>query len=264
MMKRIRRFARFLKRSWHPLKVAMTMALGLTLLAVLEAYAAWGAFENAPKTDMWQTPWGEYPRAALFHSAMSVLCGVLAFVGSAWARAQSDHDLKSVRSRAWVTWVISLCFMLYSVGMLATAKASDTGAKNWETYQGSAAYEADKALAMDPQADSRERREAAQRITPPGAAQPGLGDWLMAIFLHGLVMLSASAYSTPRPLTQAERQRQEDEARKAESQAKAKATREANKAKREAEEREAARAARRESNRRRTIKLPENVERLFG
>ena len=228
MHKSIKQAGRQIKRAGHPLKIAGIMALGLVLLAVLETYSAWAAFENAPHADLWQTPWGQYPRAALIHSAMSVICGLLAFAGSAIAGALREDPRKEVSGRAWQARMVAFALLTVPVGYLASAFALDRESKAWETYHGSDAYDADKALANDPQADSRERREAAERLTPPGKSQPDFPDWAQAIFLHLLVMWSASAFRAPRPLTEAQRAALEkQEARKA-SAAKARATRERN------------------------------------
>jgi hypothetical protein len=99
MQKHLRTAARVAKRAGHPLKIASVMALGLTLLAVLEVYSAWAAFENAPHADLWTTPWGDYPRAALIHSAMSVICGLLAFAGSAIAGSLREDARKATPAK---------------------------------------------------------------------------------------------------------------------------------------------------------------------
>ena len=236
MHKSIKQAGRHIKRAGHPLKIAGVMSLGLVLLAVLETYSAWAAFENAPHADLWQAPWGQYPRAALIHSAMSVICGLLAFAGSAIAGSLREDPRKEVSSRAWQARAVAFALLTVPVGYLASAFALDREGKAWESYHGSDAYEADKSLANDPQADSRERREAAVRLTPPGKSQPGLADWSQAIFLHLLVMWSASAFRAPRPLTDAQRATLAKQEAKAAATAKAKATRERNaKAKAKAE-----------------------------
>ncbi|NDC76081.1 hypothetical protein EBZ70_12610 [bacterium] len=228
MHKQVKQAGRAIKRAGHPLKIAGVMSLGLVLLAVLETYAAYGAFRNAVQADLIATPWGELPKSALFHSAKSVICGLLAFVGSAIAGSLRDDPRKEVSSRAWQARAVAFALLVIPVGNLASTFAFDREAKAWETYQGSDAYEADKTLANDPQADSRERRDAAERLTPPGKSQPDFPDWAQAIFLHLLVMWSASAFRAPRPLTEAQRAALEkQEARKA-SAAKARATRERN------------------------------------
>lgn len=228
MQKHIHKAARAVKRAGHPLKIAGVMALGLTLLAVLEVYSAWAAFENAPHADLWSTPWGQYPRAALIHSAMSVICGLLAFAGSAIAGALREDPRKEISGRAWQARAVAFALLTVPVGYLASAFALDREGKAWETYHGSDAYEADKGLANDPQADSRERREAAERLTPPGKSNPGFPDWAQAIFLHLLVMWSASAFRSPRPLTDAQRATLAKQEARAAATAKAKATKERN------------------------------------
>jgi hypothetical protein len=205
MKKHIHKAVRVVKRAGHPIKGAAVAGLGLTLLAVLETYSAWAAYHDAPQADLWTTPWGPYPRAALIHSAMSIICGVLAFAGSATAGALRDDARKDVSGRAWQARLVAFALLTVPVGYLAAAFSADREGKAWETYHGSDAYEADKAMAVDPQVDSHERAEAAQRITPPGASQPGITDWAQAVFLHLLVMWSASAFRAPRPLTDAQR-----------------------------------------------------------
>lgn len=241
MQKHFRKAARAVKRAGHPLKVAAIMSLGLALLAILEVYSAWAAFENAPHADMWTTPWGEYPRAALIHSAMSVICGLLAFAGSAVAGALRDDVRKGVRGRAWQARAVAFALLSVPVGYLASAFALDREGKAWETYHGSDAYQADKALANDPQADSRERREAAERLKPPGKSNPGFADWSQAIFLHLLVMWSASAFRAPRPLTEAQQNAELKRQAQETKNAKAAETREKNRQEREKEERSARR-----------------------
>jgi hypothetical protein len=224
MQKHLRTVGRVAKRAGHPLKIAAVMSLGLVLLAVLEAYAAYGAFRNAVQADLIATPWGNLPKSALFHSAKSIICGLLAFAGSAIAGSLREDPRKEVSGRAWQARAVALALLVVPVGNLASTFAYDREAKAWETYKGSDAYEADKGLANDPQADSRERREAAVRLTPPGKSQPGIADWSQAIFLHLLVMWSASAFRAPRPLTDAQRATLAKQEATAAKVAKAKAT----------------------------------------
>jgi hypothetical protein len=195
-----------LKSVKHPAQVAGIMALGLVLLAILELYAAWYAVKSAPGGDLWPTPAGEFPRAAIIHSSISVLCGLAAFVGMAVAGSLKDDARKRFSSRAWSARVVALCFLSVPVGMLAGAFAYDRQLKAWEAYAPSEAYAADLKMVADTMADRLEREEAKRRIVPPATAERTFGDWAKAVFLHLLVMLSASAFRPAPPITAEERE----------------------------------------------------------
>ncbi|NDC60304.1 MAG: hypothetical protein EBZ50_16060 [Alphaproteobacteria bacterium] len=191
----------------HAAKMAGVMALGLTMLAILECYAAWFAFTNAPAGDEWHTPWGPYPRAALLHTALSIVCGLSAFVGMAIAGALKDDERKRIASRAWTARVVALLLLIVPHGPiynLAGAFSADAGQKRFEVYRASPAYHADVDLANDKMADPQEREQAKARLTPP-AGEIGFGDWLTAIALHMLVMWTAAAFRLAPPITQEER-----------------------------------------------------------
>jgi cytochrome b len=97
-MKSMKKAARWLKR--HGLDLA-SVGIGLLILATLEARSAWGAFTLAPhEGDLWWTPWGPAPRAALQHAVTSVGFGLMAFVLWRIAAGLKDDERARIRSRA--------------------------------------------------------------------------------------------------------------------------------------------------------------------
>lgn len=191
----------------RPIAQAALLGLGLCLLVVLELYSAWYAFASALQTDLWQTPFGAYPRAALLHSALCLACGLLAFFGMHVAARLKDDPRPHIASRAFGARLVALGCLLIPISYLSGAFAHDRASKAWDAYVSSPAYAADTATAQDPRADFLERREARERITPPTSAERSFMDIVKACFLHGLVLWSASAFHIPAPATAADRER---------------------------------------------------------
>lgn len=208
-MQKLKQFGAWAKPLLHPAKAAGIMALGLVLLTVLEIYSAWYAFASAPAKDLWQTPWGEYPRAALLHSALSIVCGLMAFIGMGVAGALKDDARKRFSSRAWAARVVAVCLLGVPGGPIANlagAFALDAQAKRFEVYVTSPAYEDDVRSLREGILDPFEREAVKRRVTPPSTGEVGIMEWLTAVFLHGLVMWSASAFRLAPPITQEERE----------------------------------------------------------
>lgn len=206
-MDKLERFWARIKPALFHVKSAGILTLGLLLLAVLEVYSAWYAFAAAPAKDLWPTPWGEYPRAALLHSALSVICGVFAFVGMAAAGGLKDDARKRYSSRAWVARVVAIGFLAVPggpVANLAGAFSLDRQVKQFEVYKTSPAYEEDVRALREGILDPFEREAVKRRVTPPSTGEVGVLDWLTAVFLHALVMWSAAAFRLAPPITQAE------------------------------------------------------------
>lgn len=201
------RAARLIKAAAHPAKMAAVMGLGLSMLVILECYSAWYAFASAPGGDLWATPFGPYPRAALLHSGLSIVCGLSAFIGMAIAGALKDDERKHIAGRAWAARAVALSLLLVPAGPIANlagAFALDKQAKTFEVYKTSPAYTADIRTLEDVGSDPVERREAQYRVTPP-TGDADLPDWLTAVFLHVLVMWSAAAFRLAPPITEEER-----------------------------------------------------------
>jgi hypothetical protein len=188
---------------WSAANVGL-MVLGLMVLAILEAQAAKYALASAAQKDMWMTPWGAAPSAAILSAGKSVGFSLMAFFGMFVAGHLAQHERASSRSQAWVARLVALGCMTVPVGNLASYLALERESKEWEVYVSSPAYEADKALAQDYDADSRTRAEVAQKLTPPSVGNRDLPDWLAAIFWHALVMWAASVRFAP-PMSEAER-----------------------------------------------------------
>jgi len=209
MIQNLQAFGARIKPWLHPVKSAGIALLGLLLLAVLEAYSAWYAFASAPAKDLWTTPWGEYPRAALIHSALSIACGLLAFVGMGVAGALRDDERKRIASRATTARIVAICLLGVPGGPIANlagAFALDAQTKRFEVYHASPAYQADLQALNEGVMDPFEREAIKRRVTPPSIGEIGVMEWLTAVLLHGLVMWSASAFRLAPPITEAERE----------------------------------------------------------
>ena len=178
--------------------------LGLAVLAILEAQAAKYALESAAQKDMWMTPWGEAPSAAILSAGKSIGFSLLAFFGMMVAAHLTTHERAASRSQAMVARLVALGCMTIPVGNLASYLALERQQKQWEVYVVSEAYKVDKAIAEDPMAGSREKLEVAHKLTPPSTGNRDLPDWLAAIFWHALVMWAAGVRFAP-PMSDAER-----------------------------------------------------------
>lgn len=233
-MKYLQQFGAWAKPLLHPAKALGIMALGLVLLTVLEIYSAWYAFASAPAKDLWQTPWGEYPRAALLHSSLSIVCGLMAFIGMAVAGGLKDDERKRISGRAWAARAVAICLLGVPGGPIANlggAFALDRQQKQWDSYVASPAYTSDKADLASGIIDPMERELVKDRVTPPSTGKTGVMDWLTAVLLHCLVMWSASAFRLAPPITAEERLAMAEAERLAREEAK---RRERNKRRREA------------------------------
>lgn len=188
---------------WRSYNV-LRLLVGLALLMVLESYSAWYAFATAPHSDLWATPWGDLPRAALFHGALSGGFGLLAFMALlAAGRLAADARPRVRAGAALATW-LGLCAMLTPIGNLGNAMDYDDQLSRWEALRSSPEYQVSLAIAQDAQADSREQRLAAEKLTRPAKADFNPLTWMMAAFFHGVVAFFARVRMAP-PMTAEER-----------------------------------------------------------
>jgi hypothetical protein len=187
-MKRALAFAQ--ANSWVGANIGL-MSLGLAVLAILELQAAIYAMKVATTTDLWNTPFGLLPSAGILSAGKSVGFSLLGFFGMAVATQLACHERPASRAQAGIARLVAIGCMTIPVGNLASYLAFERQQKEWAVYVVSPAYEADKALATDWDADSRARLEATQKITPPAIGHRDFADWFAAIFWHGLVMFAA-------------------------------------------------------------------------
>jgi len=183
----------------------LRLAAGLLLLLVLESYSAWYAFATAPKSELWATPWGEAPRAALFHGAMSLGFGLLAFMALLAAGHLAADPRPRVRAGAALATWLGLAAMLTPIGNLGNALDYDDQLSRWEALRASPEYAVSLAIANDPAADSREQRLAAEKLTRPAKAEFNPLAWMMAAFFHGVVAFFARVRLVA-PISDAERE----------------------------------------------------------
>lgn len=202
--------------SHHHLKQAGFTVLLLGLIVVLESKATIGAYNSV--TD---------PVAALQHSALSLVCALLAFFTFGFAGRLKDDERPHVAARAMAARVVALAFLIVPVGYLGSAFKADRQASHWAAYSASPAYDADVALAGDMMADRYAREGAADRIVQPTTPDLTLadGEWWMAGFFQFLLIFASDALRVPAPITQEERVR----AKRSAAAKKAAATRKAKK-----------------------------------
>lgn len=206
---------------WRLMNAALAV-LGLVVLLALESWAAWYAVASAPAGDPWATPWGVVPRAALLHGIVGAGCGLLAYGLMYTAGSLARDERPHIRASAGFARAVALMMLLVPIGNLAGAISYDHALAERTKYEASPAYAADQALALDPDADSHSRSEAAERLKPPSAAEFDPLAYLQAVFFHLLVALAASVKMAP-PITQAEREAMAQAAAAAEVAAKRKA-----------------------------------------
>lgn len=183
----------------------LLLVLGLALLTSLEAWSAWYAWASAPKTDLWMTPFGDIPRAALIHASISAVCGLSAFVAMAFAGIMGLDERAQVRNQAGAARLVALCMMLVPVGNLAGAINMDHRLAQWDAYVASPAYAADQDLVHDSRADTRAKADVSLRLVPPTQAEFDPLAYAIAVFLHAMTVLLAGI-RLPAPITQAERE----------------------------------------------------------
>lgn len=203
-MENAKKVAVWLRANQWKVANAGLLVLGLLVLAILEAQAAKYALSSAAQKDMWMTPWGEAPSAAILSAGKSIGFSLLAFFGMAVATHLATHERAASRSQAFAARIVAIGCMTIPVGNLASYLALERQEKQWEVYVSSPAYTADKELTQDYNADSRARLEAARNLTPPSVGERDFPDWLAAIFWHALVMWAAGVRFAP-PMSDAER-----------------------------------------------------------
>lgn len=184
---------------------ALRLIVGLAMLVVLESYSAWYAYAAAPQMDLWPTPFGEVPRAALFHGALSTGFGLLAFMALLAAGNLAADERPRIRAGATFATILGLLAMLIPVGNLGSAMDFDHQLAHWEQIRSGPEFQVSLAIATDPGADSREQRLAAEKLTKPAAAEFNPLTWMMAAFFHGVVAFFARVRMAP-PITPAERE----------------------------------------------------------
>ena len=187
---------RFIKRG--ALRNAPLVLLGAGMLAAFEVFASGYVLRVATGP------------LAYAECVMLFGCSGLSFwlmlSGSAFA---ADPRPKQ-RERALPARLAALAALAMPVTFLANGVAYDRQIAEWKAYAGSPAEAADKAIIADPMSDSRDRTMASlrlQRAGKPASAEPGFGDMMMALMLHGVVLLSAATGRRERPETEAEARR---------------------------------------------------------
>lgn len=187
----------------HFQQAGLTTAL-LILVAVLESKAAVGAFKSVSD-----------PVAAFQYAALSIACALLAFVFSAVAGSMKIDCRPRVRRMAGAARAVSLACLLIPIGTLASAIKHDRMVTEWPAYRASPAYQADVALATNPDADLLDpaamaiREEAQRRIQEPTFVSATITDfeWFYALFLQAIVISGAGIRLSP-PATEEERRHQ--------------------------------------------------------
>lgn len=180
------------------------ISVGALLLITLEGWAAWYAMASAPSGDLWPTPWGLVPRAALLHGFVGAGFGCAAFLAMIVAGNLSQDERPRVRKGAFLARIVALGLVLVPIGNLAGAINMDHRLASWSAYVESPAYLADKNLVEDAQADTRAKAEAALNLIPPTSAEFDFVAYAQAAFFHLMVALLASIRMAP-PITQEER-----------------------------------------------------------
>ncbi len=182
----------------------LLILVGGLLLITLESWAAWYAMASSPSGDMWPTPFGVFPRAALLHGIVGGGFGIAAFLAMIVAGNLSQDERPRVRNGDFLARIIAFGLVLVPIGNLAGAINMDHRLATWAAYIESPAYEADKNLVADSAADSRAKAEAALNLIPPTSAEFDLIAYVQAAFFHLMVALLASIRMAP-PITQEER-----------------------------------------------------------
>lgn len=215
MNKNLQKFVRAVKR--HGLDV-VAAGIGLMILATLEMRAGWAAFTLAPHgADTWNVFGADYPRAALQHTATSVLFGLMAFTLWRIAADLRDDERPRIRARASTARVAALLCLCVPIGYLAQAGGLERQLKARETYTASEAYRLDLKAADrvtdygDPAPGSGDARERLKAAEAPSKGLPEEADWAFAIFAHILVMVCAGV-KTAAPINHHERKAMEMEA----------------------------------------------------
>jgi hypothetical protein len=215
MKKHLAKFVRAGKR--HGLDV-VAAGIGLLILATLEMRAGWAAFTLAPHgADTWMTPWGEYPRAALQHTATSVLFGLMAFTLWRIAADLRDDERPRIRARASTARIAALLCLCVPIGYLAQAGGLERQLKAREAYIASEAYKLDLRAADrvndygEPAPGSGDARDRLKTAEAPSQGFPEGADWAFAIFAHILVMVCAGV-KTAAPINHHERKAMQMEA----------------------------------------------------
>ena len=215
MNKHIKKFGQLVKR--HGLDV-VAAGIGLMILATLEMRAGWAAFTLAPHgSDVWTLFGTEYPRAALQHTATSVLFGLMAFTLWRIAADLKDDERPRIRARASTARTAALLCLCVPIGYLANAGGLERQLKATEAYVVSDAYKLDLDLAGrtddmgNPAPGSGDARDRLARAEKPSSGKPTTQDWAFAIFAHLLVMVCAGV-KTANPINHHERKAMEMEA----------------------------------------------------
>lgn len=217
--------SRFAKRCNAALRNAPLAILGTCVVFALETYSAGGIFQTVTET---VTVLGLPISLAIVQASISFGCGLLAFWGSMATEAFKSDPRPNQQRRAFGARVLSLALLGVPIFFLGQAIAFQKQVAEYHQYAGSAAFQADQALAHDVQADSQVKLEAAQNLakaSKPLVAEFDFFAFLGAAFLHGAPMLAAGIFWRAKRETEAEARRREAATKRAVSSAKAAKTR---------------------------------------
>ncbi len=151
-------------------------------------------------------------RLAHVEAAISMGCGLAAlWLSQAGAALRSDPRPEQ-RARAWGATALGALLLCVPIKYAGESFSLKDARNAHRAYAGSAAEAADRQLAFDPMADSRERADAAmrlQRSAPPTHAPFSVTAWLWAAFLYGANWFASAAGWRPKPETETEAARRE-------------------------------------------------------
>jgi len=199
------------------LKELTLVGIGVATLGVLEAFSASYAFEVASQRHLIGTPWGEYPREALQMSALTVTCGVAAFLFQRRSSLLLEDFRRDVRRRGREARRIALGFVAICIWYAGCAFTYEQRMVEHENYLAGPMVTEDRETLAGLNGyvypDDRARAEGrVERLgAKPGTVNlPDIGPLGLAAFLHALVMWSAGAMRRPTKVTWQEREVIED------------------------------------------------------
>jgi hypothetical protein len=192
------------KRLLRKLRNAPLILVTTAVALAIEAFAAGGIFQENMAT---VTIAGLTVSLAYAEMIMSVSCSLGSLVLSAASAEQKADSRPEQNKRAAATQLLAIALLTAPVYYAGNELGRSVQVAAAHSYAGSSAEAADRAIAMDPQADSRERANAAESLKQaivPAHAKFDLASTAWIAFLLGCNMSAMRLGYRVRPETPAE------------------------------------------------------------